>query len=60
VRDQGAKMIAALGSVVDFENCRGSDEEQLAARIESVCDSLPDAAGTFYRYGLAAPILDRR
>ena len=60
VRDQGAKMIAALGSVVDFENCRGSDEERLAERIESVCDSLPDAAGTFYRYSLAAPILDRR
>jgi F420-non-reducing hydrogenase small subunit len=60
VRDQGAKMIAALGSVVDFENCRGSDEERLAERIDSVCDSLPDAAGTFYRYTLAAPILDRR
>jgi F420-non-reducing hydrogenase small subunit len=53
-------MIAALGSVLDFENCPGLSEDQLARQIESVCDSLPDAAGSFYRYSLAAPILERK
>lgn len=52
VRDQGAKILAAIGSVLDFGNCRGLTEEQLAARVEDICDTLPDCAGTFYRFGV--------
>jgi F420-non-reducing hydrogenase small subunit len=41
-------MIAALGGVVDVEEEAG---------IERVLSGIPDPAGTFYRYGLAASLL---
>jgi F420-non-reducing hydrogenase small subunit len=51
VRDQGAKMISAIASLVGGE----SEEE-----IDRILDSLPDPVGTFYRYGLPASRLRRR
>ena len=46
--DQGARMIAALGGIIDAEEEKG---------IDRVLSGIPDPAGTFYRYGLAASLL---
>lgn len=48
--DQGAKMIAALGSVIAC-----SDEDSILEAVGGVVDP----AGTFYRFGLPASILGR-
>jgi len=50
VVDQGAKMIAMLGSLVDSE-----DEEEIARCIATIVDPV----GTFYRFGLPGSILGR-
>jgi F420-non-reducing hydrogenase small subunit len=46
--DQGARMIAALGGIIDAEN---NDD------VDRIVSQLPDPAGTFYRYGMAASLL---
>jgi F420-non-reducing hydrogenase small subunit len=51
VRDQGAKMISALASVIDSED---PDE------IERILDTVVDPIGTFYRFSLAKALLGRR
>ena len=48
--DQGAKMIAALSSVID-----STDPEE----IEQIIGSIADPVGTFYRFSLAASMLRR-
>jgi F420-non-reducing hydrogenase small subunit len=45
VHDQGAKMIATLGGILE-----GDSEEAIQQQL----DRLTDAAGTFYRYALSA------
>ena len=50
VRDQGAKGISYLSSVLDFD-----DEGDIRRAMES----LPDPVGTFYRYALPGSILRR-
>jgi len=50
VRDQGAKMISALASVID-----STDPEEIARIISTV----PDPVGTFYRFSLADSMLRR-
>jgi len=50
VRDQGAKGISYLSSIVDF------DEE---ADIQRALENLPDPVGTFYRYSLPRSYLMR-
>jgi len=50
VRDQGAKMISSLASVID-----SSDPTE----IQRIIDSIPDPAGTFYRFSLADSMLRR-
>ncbi len=50
-QDQGAKMISALGGIID-----GYDEEA----VDRILDGIPDPAGTFYRYSTAASYLGRR
>lgn len=60
VRDQGAKMIAALGSILDIGDTRGLSEEEIAARTDAVLDAVPDLAGIFYKYSLPGSILGRR
>ena len=47
-RDQGGKMMAALGGIL-----RASDEKQL----DSALEALVDPAGTFYRYTLSASLV---
>jgi len=48
--DQGAKMMAALSSVIDSQD---PDE------IEQIVSSIADPVGTFYRFSLAASMLGR-
>ncbi len=51
VRDQGAKILSAIASIVDSK-----DEGE----IERILAGIPDPIGTFYRYSLPASILRRR
>ena len=50
VRDQGAKMISALASVID-----STDENE----IERILGQIEDPVGTFYRFSLAHSMLRR-
>ncbi len=58
--DQGARMVAALGSILDIGDCKGQSEEEIAARVETLLDAVPDYAGSFYKYGLAGSIIGGR
>ncbi len=49
--DQGARMISALGGIMEQEN---EDD------IQTALDSIPDPAGTFYRYSLSSSLLGRK
>jgi F420-non-reducing hydrogenase small subunit len=51
VKDQGAKILSSLASLVD------SKEE---AEIDSILANIPDPVGSFYRYGLPASLLRRK
>jgi F420-non-reducing hydrogenase small subunit len=58
--DQGAKMVAALGSIIDIGDVKGVSEDEINKRIDAVIDSIPDFAGTFYKYSLPGSILKGR
>ena len=60
VTDQGAKMLAALGSILDVGDYKAMDEQQLAERAGEFAAGIPDLAGTLYRFGLGASVLTRR
>jgi len=60
VADQGAKMLAALGSVLDVGEYKGLSEAGLAERTDAALAGLADPAGTFYKYSLAGSILGGR
>lgn len=60
VLDQGAKMVAALGSVIDIGPVKGLSEDEVARRIDEVINTIPDLAGTFYKYSLPGSILKGR
>jgi F420-non-reducing hydrogenase small subunit len=60
VRDQGGKMVAVLGSVFAPAPFRNFTEQQLADRAQAAFGSIPDPAGTFYRYTLAGSILGQK
>ncbi|MBZ0155729.1 MAG: NADH:ubiquinone oxidoreductase [Alphaproteobacteria bacterium] len=60
VLDQGAKMVAALGSLLDIGEVKGLPEEEIDRRIDALIDSIPDFAGTFYKYSLPGSILKGR
>jgi F420-non-reducing hydrogenase small subunit len=49
--DQGAKMVAALGSIIDAK---------APADIERIVDTLPDPAGYFYRFSASNTLLGGR
>jgi F420-non-reducing hydrogenase small subunit len=50
VVDQGAKMLSAIASVID-----SNDPEEIAQIIATI----PDPAGTFYRFSLSKSLLRR-
>jgi F420-non-reducing hydrogenase small subunit len=51
VTDQGAKMLSAVGSIIDSQ-----DPEQ----IQKIIDGIVDPLGTFYRFGLPASALRKK
>ncbi len=51
VRDQGAKFLSSLASILDT-----NDEKE----IEKIVETIVDPAGTFYRFSLPTSILRRR
>jgi F420-non-reducing hydrogenase small subunit len=53
VADQGARMISALGSVLDLGDYKGLTEEQVAAKTDAAMGGLADPAGSFYKYSLS-------
>ena len=57
VSDQGARMLAALGSILDPGELRGLREEEVVARIEAAAASITDCAGSFYLFSLAESLL---
>ncbi len=59
VRDQGAKMASALGSMLDIEPLKKLPESDIDARVDAVLDAIPDYAGTFYKFSLAGSMLQR-
>ncbi len=58
VIDQGAKMLSALASVINAGD-ETMDDDELEHEIQSVIDTIPDPAGTFYRFSMAHSILRR-
>jgi F420-non-reducing hydrogenase small subunit len=58
--DQGAKMVAALGSVMDIGDTTGLSESEISARVDAFLATIPDYAGLFYKYTLASSILGGR
>jgi F420-non-reducing hydrogenase small subunit len=57
VHDQGAKMIAALGSILDVGESKGLSEDELIAKVDGLLDPIPDPAGLFYKFSLPHSIL---
>ena len=59
VLDQGAKMLSALGSVLDIGSFKEEtlSDKQISGRIDAAIEGLPDFAGTCYKYSLAASLL---
>ena len=60
IADQGAKMVAALGSVMDIGDTAGLSEGELAGRVDAFLAAIPDYAGLFYKYTLASSTLGGR
>ena len=57
VNDQGAKMVAALGSILDVGDYKGLSPEQLAEKVDGFLSHIPDGSGTYYKYSAAGSIL---
>ncbi|MEW6717198.1 MAG: oxidoreductase [Chloroflexota bacterium] len=58
VEDQGAKMLAAIASVIGAGRPE-MEEDELEHEIQAVVDTIPDPAGTFYRFSMAHSLLRR-
>jgi F420-non-reducing hydrogenase small subunit len=58
VEDQGAKMLSAIASVIGVGD-PSMDEDELERKIDAVVDTIPDPAGTFYRFSMAHSMLQR-
>ncbi|MBF0328765.1 MAG: NADH:ubiquinone oxidoreductase [Nitrospirae bacterium] len=60
VLDQGAKMVAALGSIIDIGDLKGMKEDDIDKKIDEIISTIPDFAGTFYKYSLPGSIMKGR
>jgi F420-non-reducing hydrogenase small subunit len=58
VEDQGAKMMTAIGSVLNVGG-PGVDLDVMEQQLEEVMDSIVDPAGTFYRFSMSHSLLRR-
>ena len=59
VMDQGSKMLAALGSILDLGEYKGMSEQELADKADAIAATIPDLAGTVYKFSLASSPLKR-
>ncbi|MCI0468969.1 MAG: NADH:ubiquinone oxidoreductase [Nitrospirae bacterium] len=57
VSDQGAKMTAALGSIIDIGDTKGLSEDEINKKMDDIIGSICDPAGTFYKYSLPKSVL---
>lgn len=56
VTDQGAKMISAIGSILKID-----EEKKLSdADVQNLTDKIKDPIGTFYMYGFASALINRK
>ena len=55
-RDQGAKMMSALASILGIEE----EEKMSDEKVEELMDQIVDPVGTFYKYGLPSALINRR
>ena len=53
-------MVGALGSVLDIGGLKGLPEKEIDKKTDALIDSVPDLAGTFYKYTLPGSILRGR
>ena len=53
VKDQGAKMVSALGSILNITDEEKTDE----SRIEKIIEKIHDPVGTFYKYTYITSLL---
>ncbi len=60
VLDQGAKMVAALGSVLDLGEYKGMTEQQAVERTDEAVAGIADPGGTFYKFSLGNSLLGRK
>jgi F420-non-reducing hydrogenase small subunit len=58
VEDQGAKMLAAIASVVGVGSAH-EDEVEMEQKLAEVMDTIADPSGTFYRFSMAHSLLHR-
>jgi F420-non-reducing hydrogenase small subunit len=58
VADQGGKMLSALASVIGAGEA-GMEEHEIERQIEAAVGTIPDPAGTFYRFSMAPSLLRR-
>ena len=56
VIDQGAKMISAISSILKVDEEKNLTE----AQVQELVDKIKDPVGTFYMYGLASSLLQRK
>jgi F420-non-reducing hydrogenase small subunit len=56
VLDQGAKMISALGSMIDVQTLEDGGEKALPEHNTRLAQLLPDPAGAFYKFELATSL----
>ena len=57
VLDQGGKMAAALGSMIDIEPLRGLGDAEITAYLDNIFDAIPDYPGSFYKFSLPGSAL---
>jgi F420-non-reducing hydrogenase small subunit len=60
VLDQGAKMAATLGGMLDIEEIQELPEEQIPAAIMKKLKQIPDLAGIAYKFSLSSSILKKK
>ncbi len=58
VEDQGARMLSAIASIVEYGK-PGDDVAKLERQLDEVMDTIADPAGTFYRFSMAHSLLRR-
>lgn len=61
VYDQPAKMLSALGSIIDISPLRGlRNEDAVGARVDRVLDTIPDLAGAVAKFHNTGPLFGKR